>query len=62
MNIKDMKIGDLLRWTDDNDIGLVVAFQEDGLPIVDWIDEVRLHEFDEEDMTYAKVEVISASR
>ena len=57
-----MKLGDLLRWKDDGDIGLVIAFQEDGLPIVDWLDEVYFHEFDEEDMAFEKVEVLRESR
>ena len=50
-----MKLGDLLRWKSDGDIGLVIAFQEDGLPIVDWIDEVHFHEFEEGDMAFEKV-------
>ena len=40
-----MKLGDLLRWEEDNDIGIVVGFQECGLPLVRWCGETHLHEF-----------------
>jgi len=55
-----MKVGDLLRWKDDDDIGIVVGFQTCGLPIVRWIGETHLHDFDDEDIDDA--EVLNESR
>jgi|TARA_Y100000310_G_scaffold266306_1_gene277752 hypothetical protein len=55
-----MKLGDLLRWKDDDDIGIVVGFQACGLPIVRWIGETHLHDFDYEDIDDA--EVLNESR
>ena len=50
-----MKLGDLLRWMMDDDIGIVVGFQKCGLPLVRWIGETQLHEFDDEDIDDAVV-------
>ena len=55
-----MKLGDLLRWTIDDDIGIVIDFQSCGLPIVRWIGEAHLHDFDDEDIDDA--EVLNESR
>ena len=50
-----MKLGDLLRWTIDDDIGIVIDFQACGLPIVRWIGETHLHDFDDEDIDDAEI-------
>jgi hypothetical protein len=50
-----MKVGDLLRWKEDDDIGIVIGVQSDGLPLVKWIGETHLHEFDAEDGDDAEV-------
>jgi hypothetical protein len=55
-----MKLGDLLRWKEDDDIGIVVGTQTGGLPIVRWIGETQLHKFDDEDIDDA--EVLNESR
>ena len=55
-----MKLGDLLRWKEDNDIGIVIGFQECGLPLVRWCGETHLHEFEEDCVGLA--EVLNESR
>ena len=55
-----MKLGDLLRWTVDDDIGIVIDFQSCGLPIVRWIGEAHLHDFSDDCIDDA--EVLNESR
>ena len=50
-----MKVGDLLRWKEDDDIGIVIGIQQDEYPIVRWIGETHLHEFDADDIDDAEV-------
>ena len=55
-----MKVGDLLRWKEDDDIGIVIDFQACGLPIVRWIGEAHLHDFSADCIDDA--EVLNESR
>ena len=49
-----MKIGDLVRWRYDGDLGLVVALDKEGLPCVKWCGETHFHDFSEEELQYAE--------
>jgi len=50
-----MKVGDLLMWKADEDIGIVVDIQPGGLPSVRWVGEAHLHNFDYDDVGDAEL-------
>ena len=58
-----MKVGDLVRWKEDGDIGIVVDIDDGDLGIVfiiKWCGETHLHELEERDVYEA--EIINESR